>query len=121
MARAHECASPGSTAFSRARASEAAWSGVPLCLTAMLSISALRPEKAAKTNRCAMDSFLQAEALVMSFGIYLFGIILMVAGLVYAAAIMHAPAQWIVVGTLVLLGVGVVAAVKSTRQRDPSE
>ena len=57
----------------------------------------------------------------MSFGIYLFGIVLMVAGLVYAAAIVHAPAQWIVVGTLVLLGLGVVAAVKATKQRDPAD
>jgi hypothetical protein len=57
----------------------------------------------------------------MSFGIYLLGIVLLISGLVYAAAIMHAPVQWIVVGTLVLLGVGVVAAVKATRQRDPAE
>jgi len=57
----------------------------------------------------------------MSFGIYLFGIVLMIAGLVYGAAIVHAPVQWIVVGALVLLGVGVVAAVKSTRQRAPAE
>jgi len=57
----------------------------------------------------------------MSFGIYLFGIILVLAGLVYGAAILHAPAHWIIVGGLVLLGVGVVAAVKATRQRDPVE
>lgn len=68
-----------------------------------------------------MDSFLQAAATTMSFGIYLFGIILVIVGLVYGAAIVHAPAQWIVVGALVLLGVGVVAAVKATRQRDPAE
>ena len=57
----------------------------------------------------------------MSFGIYLFGIVLMIGGLIYAAAILHAPTQWIVVGTLLALGVGVVAAVKATRQRDPVE
>jgi uncharacterized membrane protein len=57
----------------------------------------------------------------MSFGIYLFGIILVIGGLVYGAAIMHMPVQWIVVTALVLLGVGVVAAVKATRQRDPAE
>jgi uncharacterized membrane protein len=54
----------------------------------------------------------------MSFGIYLFGIVLVIAGLVYGAAMLHAPVQWIVVAALVLLGVGVVAAVKATRQRD---
>ena len=57
----------------------------------------------------------------MSFGIYLLGIGLVIAGLVYAATILSAPIQWIVVATLVMLGGGVVMAVKSTRQRDPAE
>jgi len=57
----------------------------------------------------------------MSFAIYLVGIVLVVAGLVYAAAILSAPIQWIVVATLVMLGGGVIAAVKTTRQRDPAE
>jgi hypothetical protein len=57
----------------------------------------------------------------MSFGIYLFGIVLVIAGLVYGAAILHVPVHWIVVTTLMLLGVGVVAAVKATRERDPAE
>jgi hypothetical protein len=57
----------------------------------------------------------------MSFGIYLFGIVLVIAGLVYGAAILHVPAQWIVVAALVLLGTGVVAAVKATKQRDPAD
>ena len=57
----------------------------------------------------------------MSFGIYLVGIVLVIAGLVYAAVILIAPIQWIVVATLVMLGSGVVMAVKTTRQRDPAE
>ncbi len=57
----------------------------------------------------------------MSFGIYLVGIILIIAGFIYAAAILSAPAHWIVVAALVMLGAGVVTAVKSTRQRDPAE
>ena len=57
----------------------------------------------------------------MSFGIYLFGVVLLIAGLIYGAAILHAPADWIIVGTLVALGFGVLAGVKSTRQRDPAE
>jgi uncharacterized membrane protein YecN with MAPEG domain len=57
----------------------------------------------------------------MSFGIYLLGIVLLIGGIIYAAAIMHAPVQWIIVGTLVLLGAGIVTAVKATRQRDPAE
>ena len=57
----------------------------------------------------------------MSFGIYLVGIVLVIAGLVYAAVILSAPIQWIVVATLVMLGCGVLMAVKTTRQRDPAE
>lgn len=56
--------------------------------------------------------------LDMSFGIYLGGILLVVGGLVYAAAMLHAPVPWIVVGALVALGLGVLAAVKATRMRD---
>lgn len=68
-----------------------------------------------------MESFVQEGRLAMSFGIYLFGIVLVISGLIYGAAIIHAPVHWIVVATLVLLGVGVVAAVKATKQRDPAE
>ncbi len=56
----------------------------------------------------------------MSFGIYIAGILLVIGGLIYGAAILHVPLQWIVIGSLVLLGLGVVTAVKSTRQRDPA-
>ena len=56
----------------------------------------------------------------MSFGIYIGGIVLVLGGLVYGAVIMHAPAPWIIVGALVLLGLGVLTAVKATRQRDPA-
>jgi hypothetical protein len=57
----------------------------------------------------------------MSFGIYLLGIVLVICGLVYGAAMLHAPAQWLIVASLVTLGAGIVAAVKATRQRDPAE
>ncbi len=56
----------------------------------------------------------------MSFGIYLFGIVLVVGGILYAAAMLHAPTHWIVVAGIVLLGLGILMAVKATRQRDPS-
>jgi cadmium resistance protein CadD (predicted permease) len=56
----------------------------------------------------------------MSFGIYLGGLALIMAGLVYAAAMLHAPTPWIVVGALVVLGFGILMAVKATRQKDPA-
>jgi uncharacterized membrane protein len=56
----------------------------------------------------------------MSFGIYAAGYVLVIAGLIYGAHLMHVPAHWIVVGSIVLLGLGVLSGVKATRQRDPS-
>ena len=56
----------------------------------------------------------------MSFGIYLGGIVLMIAGLIYGAAMLHVPLPWIIVGSLLLLGLGVLTAVRATRERDHS-
>jgi hypothetical protein len=54
----------------------------------------------------------------MSFGIYLIGYVIVIAGLVYGAILMHMPAHWIVVGALVLVGLGILTGVKATRQKD---
>jgi uncharacterized membrane protein (GlpM family) len=56
----------------------------------------------------------------MSFGIYLVGIILLISGVVYAATLLGAPVHWVVVAALLMLGTGIVTAVKATRQRDPA-
>lgn len=56
----------------------------------------------------------------MSFGIYALGYALVIAGLMYGAHLLHIPARWIAVGAIVLLGLGLLSAVKATRQRDPS-
>ena len=55
----------------------------------------------------------------MSFGIYAAGFAIVIAGLIYAAYLMHIPAHWIAVGAIILLGVGIVTGVKNTRQKDP--
>lgn len=54
----------------------------------------------------------------MSFGIYIAGYVIVIAGLVYGACLMHVPAHWIVVGALVLVGLGILTGVKATRQKD---
>ena len=54
----------------------------------------------------------------MSFGIYLIGYVIVIAGLVYGAILMHMPPHWIVVGALVLVGLGILTGVKATRQKD---
>jgi hypothetical protein len=55
----------------------------------------------------------------MSFGLYAIGFAILIGGLTYAAYLVHMPAHWIVVGTIVLVGVGILSAVKATRQKDP--
>lgn len=55
----------------------------------------------------------------MSFGLYAAGYMILIAGLIYGAHLMHVPAHWIVVGAIVLLGLGILSGVKATRQRDP--
>ncbi len=54
----------------------------------------------------------------MSFGIYLAGVVVVVAGLIYGASLMHVPTHWIVVGGLVLIGIGILTGIKATRQKD---
>ena len=55
----------------------------------------------------------------MSFGLYAAGFAILIAGLIYGAALMHVPGHWIAVGAIVLLGIGILTGVKSTRQKDP--
>lgn len=54
-----------------------------------------------------------------SFGLYLIGMVVLIGGLGYVAWLMHVPPQWIIAGVIVLLGLGIVGAVKHTRPRDP--
>jgi hypothetical protein len=56
----------------------------------------------------------------MSFTIYAIGFLIMLGGLMWGAHLMHIPLHWIGVGAVVLLGVGILTAVKNTRQKDPS-
>lgn len=55
----------------------------------------------------------------MSFGIYAIGFAIVISGLIYAAYLMHMPAHWIAAGAIVLLGLGIIKAVRVTRQKDP--
>jgi peptidoglycan/LPS O-acetylase OafA/YrhL len=57
----------------------------------------------------------------MSFGLYLTGFIVLVIGLALGAHLMHVPPRWIGVGVIVLMGLGILSAVSTTRHRDPSD
>jgi hypothetical protein len=54
----------------------------------------------------------------MSFGIYAVGVAILIGGLVYGAHLLRVPPHWIVVGAVVMLGAGILSAVKATRQKD---
>jgi hypothetical protein len=56
----------------------------------------------------------------MSFSIYAIGYAIVIGGLIYVAHLMHIPPHWIIAGAIVLLGVGILSAVKATRQKDPA-
>ena len=54
----------------------------------------------------------------MSFAIYVVGYLILIAGLIWGATMMHIPSHWIAVGAVVLVGLGIVTGVKNTRQKD---
>ena len=56
----------------------------------------------------------------MSFGIYMVGFIIMVIGLALGAHLLHISNQWIGVGLVVMIGLGILLGVTTTRHRDPS-
>lgn len=56
----------------------------------------------------------------MSFGIYIAGFLVMLAGLAFAAHLLHVPPKWITAGVITLVGLGILTGVTTTRQRDSS-
>lgn len=56
----------------------------------------------------------------MSFALYIFGSLILIGGLIYAAVLLGIPTPWIVVGGVVMLGGSILAGVKFTRQKDIS-
>ena len=54
-----------------------------------------------------------------SFSIYLVGYIVLIIGLTIGAYLLNAPTTWIVVGVIVLLGLGILSATRTTKPKDP--
>jgi hypothetical protein len=55
----------------------------------------------------------------MSFGIYMTGFLVLIAGLAIAAHLLGVSATWIAVGVIIMLGIGIILGVTSTRRPDP--
>jgi positive regulator of sigma E activity len=58
-------------------------------------------------------------ALMSAFALYVLGFIVLLAGLIYGAHLIHIPQTWIIVGALVMIGIGIMSAVSHTKRRDP--
>jgi xanthine/uracil permease len=56
----------------------------------------------------------------MSFALYALGYLIVILGVAYIAHLMHVPQAWIGGICLVLLGLGIVTGVQTTKQKDPS-
>jgi positive regulator of sigma E activity len=61
-----------------------------------------------------------SQAAMSAFMLYVIGFFILLGGLVYAAFLLHVPQTWIIVGTLIVLGLGVMSAVSHTKRRDES-
>jgi hypothetical protein len=57
----------------------------------------------------------------MSFGLYMAGYIILMLGLGMGAYFLHVPPRWIGVGAVIMIGLGIVTGVTSTKRRDPTE
>jgi energy-converting hydrogenase Eha subunit C len=68
---------------------------------------------------CALQ-FARTQENVMSFGIYSIGFLILIAGVAYLAHLMHIPQTYIIATVVILLGIGILTGVKSTRGKDPN-
>lgn len=57
----------------------------------------------------------------MTFTLYVVGFLILISGLAYGAHLMGVATQWILIGVLVLLGLGIATGATRTRQKDPAE
>jgi hypothetical protein len=54
----------------------------------------------------------------MSFGLYIAGYVIFIAGIAVGAFILEVPGKWIGVGVLCLAGFAMIHGVTATRQKD---
>ena len=64
--------------------------------------------------------FVQEEVRDMNMVIYMIGTLLVVAGLAYGANRLGISHVWILVGSLVIIGLGMMGGIVRTRQKDPA-
>ncbi len=55
-----------------------------------------------------------------NFVVYMVGMVLLVGALAYGASLVGLSGNWIAVGAVALIGIGLMGAIVKTRQKDPS-
>jgi hypothetical protein len=55
-----------------------------------------------------------------NFVVYMVGMVLLVGALAYGASLMGLSGNWIAVGAIAMIGIGLMGAIVKTRQKDPS-
>jgi hypothetical protein len=60
------------------------------------------------------------DELMTNMIVYLIGTLLVVAGLAYGASRFGVSQVWIISGALVIIGLGLMAGIVKTRQKDPA-
>jgi hypothetical protein len=52
----------------------------------------------------------------MAFGAYVLGVIIVLAGFIYGAHLLHVPVRWITVVSIIILGAGILTGSKMIRK-----
>ncbi|MDQ2669836.1 MAG: hypothetical protein M3Y31_04330 [Gemmatimonadota bacterium] len=55
----------------------------------------------------------------MSFALYMLGFVILLVGVAWGLMTAGVPQIWVVIACLILLGLGIMAAVSRTKPRDP--
>ncbi len=56
----------------------------------------------------------------MRFFAYILGFLLLIGGLAWAAIELGAPQLWVMIGSMILLGIGIISGASRTRLQRPS-
>jgi len=54
----------------------------------------------------------------MSFGLYLVGFVIVIAGVAWGMTAVHISSTWVMITCVILLGIGILTAVTNERSRD---
>ena len=54
----------------------------------------------------------------MSFALYLIGFVIVIGGVAWGMSVAGVPTTWILIACIILLGIGILTAVKNERSKD---